>query len=456
MSSSTQSGSRRQKSKIAPAASPTYIDASSILGAQDMSLPSLLQELRTHKKRSISRTSANINNALSAVWANRTRSILTMLAIFIGVAAVVAVFILTQGVSQYVLSQVESEGATTITISAGTSSSRGVVSKSSGRSLTFTDYQTITHLSHISDSSPIVSGGGGGQIIYGNKNYNARASGVNVDYQSIASWDMAQGTWFTLSDNDGAKPVMVIGDTLVQNLFGGTNPVGKTVTFHGQPYRIIGTLAAKGGMNQDSVIFLPANTARYRLSRTPQDVDSIIVQADNTDDIGLVEESITLALERTHHIAKGSPDDFTITSATQLLQTAQQEVGAMTALLVGIAAISLTVGGIGVMNIMIVSVTERTREIGVRMSIGARRSDIRTQFLIEALVLCLFGGVLGILIGLGGGYALTSAFSLPFVLSVITFLMPLSISTLVGLVFGIIPAIRASRLDPIMALRRAK
>jgi putative ABC transport system permease protein len=398
---------------------------------------------------------ANVNNALSAVWANRTRSVLTMLAIFIGVAAVVAVFILTQGVSQYVLSQVESQGATSITISSGSSSSRGVVSKSSGRSLTFTDYQAISHLSHISDSSLIVSGGGG-QIIYGNKNYNARASGVSVSYQQIASWDMARGTWFTQSDNDGAKAVMVIGDTLVQNLFGSTNPIGQTVTFHSQPYRIIGTLAAKGGMNQDSVIFLPVNTARYRLSKSPQSVDSIIVQADSTDNISLVQESITLALERTHHIAKGSPDDFSITSATQLLETAQQEVSAMTALLVGIAAISLTVGGIGVMNIMIVSVTERTREIGVRMSIGARRSDIRTQFLIEALVLCLFGGALGIFVGLGGGFGLTSAFSLPFVLTATTFLMPLTISTLVGLIFGIIPAIRASRLDPIMALRRAK
>ena len=454
MSSSTQSGSRRRSAKPASATSPTYVDAPSILDAQDTSLQNLLQELRTRKKGSISRTSANINNALSAVWANRTRSVLTMLAIFIGVAAVVAVFILTQGVSQYVLSQVESEGATTITISSGSSTSRGVVSSSSGRSLTFTDYQEITHLSHISDSSAIV--GSGGQIIYGNKNYNTRASGVGIDYQSIASWDLAQGTWFTQSDNDGAKPVMVIGDTLVQNLFSGTNPVGKTVTFHSQPYRIIGTLAAKGGMNQDNVIFLPVNTVRYRLSKSPQDVNSIVVEADSTDNISLVEESITLALERTHHIAKGSPDDFSLTSATQLLQTAQQEVSAMTALLVGIAAISLTVGGIGVMNIMIVSVTERTREIGVRMSIGARRSDIRTQFLIEALVLCLFGGALGIFIGLGGGYALTSAFSLPFVLSVITFLMPLTISTLVGLVFGIIPAIRASRLDPIMALRRAK
>jgi putative ABC transport system permease protein len=378
-----------------------------------------------------------------------------MLAIFIGVAAVVSVFILTQGVGQYVTDQVLSEGATTITVDPGTTRMRGVVTKGSGRALTYADYQSILRLPHISAASA-VAGGGGGQAIYGKQNWSTRMQGVGVEFQAIDSWDMAQGVWFTSSDDAGAKPVAVIGDTVAQNLFGSTNPVGQNITFQKQIFRVIGVLAVKGGFRQDDIIYIPTNTARYRLSNQPQDVSSIIVQADSANTVDTVAAAITALLERTHHIAKGSPDDFQLTTATQLLQQAGQEVAATTALLVGIAAISLTVGGIGVMNIMIVSVTERTREIGVRMSIGARRSDIRTQFLVEALILCIVGGAIGLSVGLGGGYGLTHAFGIPFVVTPTTFIMPLAVSSLVGLVFGIFPAVRASRLDPIMALRRAK
>jgi putative ABC transport system permease protein len=418
-------------------------------------LQSLLQELRARKGLPVSRSVANTGNALEAVWANRTRSLLTMLAIFIGVGAVVAIFVLTQGVGQYVTDQVLSEGAATITVDAGVTRSRGVVTKGSGRSLTYADYQDILRLPHVGASTAVVSGGNG-QAIYGKQNWQTRMQGVGVEFQAINSWDMAQGIWFSSADDAGAKPVAVIGDTVAQNLFGNTDPIGKNITYQKQIFRVIGVLAPKGGFRQDDVIYIPTNTARFRLSNQPQNVGQIIVQADSTNTVDNVVSSITTLLERTHHIPKGSPDDFQLTTATQLLEQAQQEVGATTALLVGIAAISLTVGGIGVMNIMIVSVTERTREIGVRMSIGARRSDIRTQFLMEALILCIVGGALGLLVGLGGGYGLVKAFGIPFVVTPTTFIMPLSVSSIVGLVFGLFPAIRASRLDPITALRRAK
>lgn len=455
MSSSIQPGSRRPSgpsTSLTPSGPPA---PPAILGGESGSLQTLLQELRGRKGLPVSRIVANTGNAVDAVWVNRTRSLLTMLAIFIGVGAVVAVFILTQGVGQYVTNQVLSEGATTITIDPGVTRSRGVVTKGTGRALTYFDYQDILRLPHITAASAVVSGGGG-QAIYGKQNWNTRVQGVGVDYQNIESWDLAQGIWFSQADDAGAKPVAVIGDTVAQNLFGNTNPIGQTITFQKQPFRVIGVLAAKGGFGQDNIIYIPTDTARYRLSNQPQNVSSIIVQADTTNDVDSVSAAVTRLLERTHHIPKGSPDDFQLTTATQLLQQSQQEVGAITTLLVGIAAISLTVGGIGVMNIMIVSVTERTREIGVRMSIGARRSDIRTQFLIEALLLCVVGGIVGLAVGMAGGYGLSHVFGFPFVVTPTTFIMPLAVSSLVGLVFGLAPAIRASRLDPITALRRAK
>src|SRR5262249_6283685 len=231
----------------------------------------------------------------------------------------------------------------------------------------------------------------------------------------------------------------------------GVNPVGQVIHIGAQVFRVGGVLAAKGS-GQDDVIFVPFNTARIRLKNTTT-VDQILVESDTTDDVSQVQQSVVTALERNHHIQPGATDDFGTITFVQFLQRSQQTTQALTFLLVGIAGISLTVGGIGIMNIMLVSVTERTREIGIRMSIGARRRDIRNQFLIEALVLSLIGGVIGMLIGFALGFLITNASGLPFVITAASLLLPFVICSIIGIVFGLYPAVRASRLDPIVALR---
>ena len=244
---------------------------------------------------------------------------------------------------------------------------------------------------------------------------------------------------------------------MAQNLFGpsNTDPIGQTIRIGIQPYRVIGVLAPKGGFNQDDVIFIPFNTALERLNNTTS-LNAIELTVDSSNNVDLVQQVVIMVLEQNHHLAKGTPDDFSTITSAQLLQQVQQATQAFSLLLVGIAAISLTVGGIGIMNIMLVSVTERTREIGIRMSVGARRRDIRNQFLIEAVFLCFFGGGIGLLVGLVAGFGLTSRFGLPFVVTATTFLLPFTVCAVVGVVFGLYPALRASRLDPIVALRRAK
>jgi putative ABC transport system permease protein len=408
------------------------------------------QEFRVREARPLSRTRVNFAHAIEAVWANRIRSMLTMLGIFIGVAAVVTVCILRQGASAYFANQVLSAGANAITIDPGIMRTGGLPRTTAGRPLTFQDLQEVMKLPHVATSSPILDYEGG-RAIYGKQNWKTNAHGVSADYQNIASWNMAKGLWFSNADNAGTRPVVVIGDTVYQKLFVPLNsdPLGKTITYQGQPFKIIGVLAPRGGFGQDDILYFPYNTLRYRLSKDPTLVDEIIVQTDTPESVDQTARTIQLLLERSHHIAKGTADDFTITTPDQLFLQAQQETSALTALLVGTIVIALTVGGISVMSIIIVSITERTREIGMRLSLGAKRSDIRSQFLIEALVLCLVGGVCGLFVGLVAGYEATTSFGFPFVTTWITFSLPFAVSLMVGLVFGLVPAVRASRLDPI-------
>jgi putative ABC transport system permease protein len=281
--------------------------------------------------------------------------------------------------------------------------------------------------------------------------------GVYPNYQSIQSWQMARGTWYSTDDETAAQPVAVIGQTIVDNLFAttGTNPIGQTIRINGQLFRVVGQLQSKGAQgftNPDDVIFVPYSTALSRLKNSTY-IDQIQVQVDNANNVNQVQLIVTALLEKRHHITAGVADDFRVRNSNQLVQTAQQQSTVLGALLVGIAAISLSVGGIGIMNIMLVSVTERTREIGIRMAIGARQRDIRNQFLIEALTLSSLGGIIGITLGILGGFALVSAFHLPFVPSIPAVLLAFGVSAAVGVVFGLYPAVRASKLDPIVALR---
>ena len=441
MSSSLQPKQATQSPTSRPQASPYFVTTP-------------LQSFHGQSIKRGSMIGANFAIALEALWSNKLRSLLTALGIFIGVAAVIAALTLTQGAGAFITGSISSLGTNVITIIPGAPTTRGAFGATgTTQSLTPQDAIALKNVRHVTGVSPIISLNA--QVVYGNQNWNTRVQGVNTAFQDIQGWQMAQGTWFSEADDRGGLPVALLGQTVAHSLFdaSGTDPVGQMIRIRDQLYHVVGVLQAKGGsFNQDDIVFIPINTALIRLKNSTF-VDQIQVQVNNSDNVNEVQQNITTVLERLHHIPSGSPDDFRAISSIQLLQTAQQFTQILTYLLVGISGISLTVGGIGIMNIMIVSVTERTREIGIRMSIGARRSDIRNQFLIEALALSLIGGVIGMLIGFAFGFLITSATGLPFVITIVSILLPFVISSIIGIVFGLYPAVRASKLDPIVALR---
>ena len=399
---------------------------------------------------------ANFRTALKALRANQLRSFLTTLGVIIGVAAVIAIVTLTQGVSVTLNQRLAGLGTNVLTIQSGSASRNGAFQgEGTAQTLTMSDVQALTPIPHVANISPVISVGA--QAIYGNRNWNTQVQGVSPSYQSLQNWQLARGAWFSTGDQLGAAPVAVIGQTVVDNLFtpAGIDPIGQTVRINNQLFRVVGTLQSKGSSgfgNADDVIFVPSTAAQDRLKNSLY-VDQIQIQVDSSTNVAQVQQNVTTTLEKQHHIAAGATDDFRVLNANQLLQTAQQTTTLLTALLVGIAAISLTVGGIGIMNIMLVSVTERIREIGIRMAVGARRSDIRNQFLIEAVVLSAVGGVIGILIGLLAGLGISAGLGLPLVVSPLAILIAFGVAAIIGIGFRLYPAVRAARLDPIVALR---
>ncbi|HEX7737297.1 MAG TPA: ABC transporter permease [Ktedonobacteraceae bacterium] len=436
-------------------------------------LEGLFRELRSGKGARRNLAGTNLGNALESVVANRVRSFLTVLGIVIGVAAVIGAITLAQGVGLFFSNAIGGLGSNTILLSGYPSvlQQRGAPSptKRTHPSLTPSDLQYLSRLPHVIAASPVLSTNM--QVVYGNQNWRTGIIGTNTDLQTIQSWQVAQGLWFSSTQDSGAQPVAVLGDTAVKNLFGNTgiNPIGQQIRVGTQTFRVVGVLAPKGASGfgaSDSSIFVPFRAFQTRFTNSTY-LGQINLEADDQSSVNLVVQELTTGLELQHHIPRGTPDDFATNTAGQLLQQANIATQAIATLLGGIAAISLTVGGIGIINIMLVSVTERTREIGIRMAIGARRGDIRNQFLIEALVLCLAGGFIGMLLGILIGWLMVGVLisavasggggsSVPVVITPTTLILPFAVSAAVGLIFGLYPALRASRLDPIAAIRRAR
>jgi putative ABC transport system permease protein len=397
-----------------------------------------------------------IPSALAALRANKGRSILTTLGIIIGVAAVIAIVALGEGASASVSSQLAGLGTNLLTIMPGSTRSGGAAA-GAGSSVTLTaaDADAITqNIPDLSGVSPVVSGNA--QIIYGNQNWSTRVQSVTPAYLTINDWTIAQGSAFTDQDNTNANNVAVLGQTVVTNLFpNGQSPIGQLVRIRNVPFTVVGVLASKGSngfQDQDDTIMIPFRTGQVRLFGS-NNINQIVVQVADASQIDSVNSQMDALLRQRHKLQSYQADDFSIRNNADIISRVSSVSDTMTMLLGGVAAVSLVVGGIGIMNIMLVSVTERTREIGIRLAIGAQPNDVLFQFLVEAVALSLMGGIIGILIGSGVALALPLIAGWTTVLPWNAIVLSFAVSAAIGIFFGIYPARKASQLDPIVALR---
>ncbi|QIK60400.1 FtsX-like permease family protein [Dysgonomonas sp. HDW5A] len=395
--------------------------------------------------------------ALRALSGNKFRGFLTMLGIIIGVAAVITMLAIGQGSKRSIQDQISTMGSNMINIRPGTGQFGGVrQSASSMQTLKLEDYEAIAdQAEYISAASPEVSSSG--QVIFGANNAPTSIYGVNPSYLDIRKYTVAQGEMFTEADVKSSAKVCLIGQTVVDNLFtNGEDPVGQTIRFNKIPFRVIGVLTSKGdntmGMDQDDLILAPYTTVQKRILAITY-IQSISVSAATEDATEDAIKSIEDILRQRHKIGANAEDDFNVRSQKELITMMSSTTDMMTVLLACIAGISLLVGGIGIMNIMYVSVTERTREIGLRMSIGAKGIDILMQFLIEAILLSVTGGVIGVAIGIGSSYLVKNILSWPIDIEIYTIVLSFLVCTITGIFFGWYPAKKASDLDPIEALR---
>lgn len=395
--------------------------------------------------------------ALRALSGNKFRGFLTMLGIIIGVAAVITMLAIGQGSKRSIQDQISTMGSNMINIRPGTGQFGGVrQSASSMQTLKLEDYEAIAdQAQYISAASPEVSSSG--QVIYGANNSPTSIYGVNPSYLEIRKYTVAQGEMFTEADVKASAKVCLIGQTVVDNLFtNGEDPVGQTIRFNKIPFKVIGVLTSKGdntmGMDQDDLILAPYTTVQKRILAITY-IQSISVSAESEDATENAISSIEDILRQRHKIGANDDDDFNVRSQKELITMMSSTTDMMTILLACIAGISLLVGGIGIMNIMYVSVTERTREIGLRMSIGAKGIDILMQFLIEAILLSVTGGLIGVAIGIGSSYLVKNILSWPIDIEVYTIALSFLVCTATGIFFGWYPAKKASDLDPIEALR---
>ena len=394
--------------------------------------------------------------ALGAIRANKLRSLLTMLGIVIGVGAVITMVALGSGAQKAVQDQIERLGTNLLTVYPGQSFMRGVAS-GERVSLTMDDAKALENTSPvIANVVPEIAGNQ--QVKYGNQNINVNVNGTTPNFLRVQNYALIAGRMFTTGDDEARRRVAVLGGG-VPEMLGSNGPamIGQTIQIRGIPFEIIGLLAEKGmssgfGGNPDEQILIPLQTARYRVVGRDR-LRSLTVEVSHPDSVNIAMLEIEQALRSAHGIRPGGDNDFQIRNRSEFLTTFEETTRTFTFLLAGIAAVSLLVGGIGIMNIMLVSVTERTREIGIRKALGATRRSILFQFVVEALVLCLMGGVIGILVGAGGALALSRLANWNTLISPGAVVLAIAFSAGVGLFFGIWPAQRAARLDPIQALR---
>lgn len=394
-----------------------------------------------------------------ALKVNKMRSALTMLGIIIGVGAVIAMLAVGTGASQKISEQISSMGSNLLIILPGATSSGGVrMGAGTQPTLTMGDADAIQkECPAVADDAPVL--GGVAQIVYGHQNWSTGVTGTTPSMLNVRDWPLSAGRSFTQQDVNSATKVSLLGQTVVDNLFGDMNPVGQIIRIKKVPFAVIGVLERKGqspsGQDQDDTIYVPVTTAQKKLFGTsfPGMVRIIMVKAKSAEDLAPAEKQINDLLRQRHHIGQKQENDFTVRNLTQMMQAAEQSTKVMTLLLGAIASVSLLVGGIGIMNIMLVSVTERTREIGIRMAVGAKTWDIRLQFIIEALALSLIGGIVGIIAGVSGSNVISALAGWTTIISPLSILLAFGFSGMVGIFFGFYPAYKASLLDPIDALR---
>jgi putative ABC transport system permease protein len=402
------------------------------------------------------RKSVLVRVAVQSILKNKMRSLLTMLGIVIGVGAVIVMVAVGQGAQSRIEQQIQNLGTNMIVITPG-SSQQGGVSQGAGtfNRLTLADAEKLKREGgQLSGVTPVIFTRA--QAIGGQSNWRTIINGVATDWQTIRDWPLKSGAFFTETDVRSMRKVAVLGSTVANNLFLGADPVGQQVQLRGVPFSVVGVLETKGqtasGTDQDDVIVIPYTTAQSRLSGSPR-IWQILAATYSPTDIPAAQQEIKTLLRESHRLGSDDEDDFTIRNQTELAEAASGTTQVMSYLLAAIASISLLVGGIGIMNIMLVSVTERTREIGIRMAIGARGSDVLTQFLIESVVMSLLGGIIGLLVGFAGAAILGKMTGWSTATPPEAVAIAVVFSAAVGIFFGFYPARKAASLNPIQALR---
>lgn len=401
---------------------------------------------------------AIVGEALRALRQNRLRTGLTMLGMIIGVAAVVLMLSIGQGARTKINETIAEMGSNLFLVVPGATSSGGFsFGSGSVRTLTINDSYAVAELSSVRATAPVTSGTV--QLNYAAKNWSTIVTGTTPDYFVVGKWKMESGTAFTESDLRSAARVAVLGSVTAKNLFGDEDPAGKTVRIANRPFLVVGVLMAKGqsltGRDQDDNVFIPITTSERQITgnQFPGSIRYMLVQGNSDDEMDLAELEITQLLRQRHRLAKGKDNDFTVRNLTAIADVATNAAKIMSIVLGAIASVSLLVGGIGIMNIMLVSVTERTREIGIRMAIGANQRAILTQFLLEAVMICIMGGIIGLMLGIGGAWLVSQFADMLIVITLGMVGLAFLFSSAVGIFFGFYPAKKAAALKPVDALR---